>query len=282
MLLAAHDALDHTLTIRRAERLFRPLQECDRSFAREVHDAPGDLDPVAEATREACGKGERAIAEFETARYAALRPMRAILREAHLSFLDAANRLDQRIEMTRRLPTLGGRTAESRVEPVLTRAATAIATFPTEVRCWSTEDWPAVRREVLAFNPEYPRDTFFYGVAGIWGGAANLWPGACAQLVRFVYDRRPALPRRGAALVEAFQTLGHEIAHASGVVEEPVAECHGLQHVRHLARALGAERVHAGRLARAAWRRYLDNDFYRTPRCRNGASLDLRSGETWP
>ena len=63
------------------------------------------------------------------------------------------------------------------------------------------------------------------GVAGIWEGAANLWPGACASLVRFTYGGyRPSSKSSSRSLVEAFQALGHEVAHATSAAEEPVAE----------------------------------------------------------
>lgn len=279
----AYEGIDGDLTRRKVDRLFAPLESCSRSYEGDVGAAPGSLRSIEDATLNACSKGEAAILEFDTSGLSALRSMKSHLFEGHRALVRASSRLDERLIMTKPLPELGGEVAESRVEPRLSRAATRISAFRTDIRCWSEADWPDIRREIAALNPEYPRDTFFVGVAGIWEGAANLWPGACSSLVRFAYgESRPTSGTALEHLAEAFQALGHEVAHATGAADEALAECRGLQYVRPLSLRLGASRAYASRLAEHAWERYKVDEFYFSPHCRSGGLFDQDRGDIWP
>lgn len=187
----------------------------------------------------------------------------------------------------RPLPTIGGVSGESRVEPRISAIATNLAGRVVAVRCWSTADWDRLDREWEQYVGRGLAATAGY-VRRSARERLQLSPLTCSRLVAFIYsgwrptNRQPAQrDRLGAAL----RTLTHEAQHSRGIDDEQVAECRGIQLVRPVARLLGATRDYAAFIAGAAWKRnYGAGDpTYRTSRCRNGGPLDINPrANAWP
>jgi hypothetical protein len=179
----------------------------------------------------------------------------------------------------RDLPVQGGTTEKSRVEPRLSRIGSSLVGEKIEVRCWSDRDW----RQLIEDRDEGSAPVFA-GMAGE-GGPVDLAPEACTPLVEFTYERLPEDDRVTVALAYAIGVLAHELEHVHGEMDEPTAECHGLQRLAGVARKLGLSAAEARRLARTYWREiYPDSDrAYRSPDCRDGGALDLRRrSSVWP
>ncbi len=183
----------------------------------------------------------------------------------------------------RPLPTIGGRSSVSRVEPRFSQVASALAGKPVEVRCWSRLDdewraWTDGRVSLLGLLAYYRKSNL---------SVLHASPRLCQPLVPFVYAKaRPKNSTRAKAdLAVALLSLAHETQHLIGHAEENVAECYGLQRIRPLARMLGASRDYAAGLARLAWKVYLSAppDSYYSPECRDGGALDKNPATAiWP
>jgi hypothetical protein len=177
------------------------------------------------------------------------------------------------------LPVKGGIANESRVEPMYSRIASALARKPTEVRCWSTADW-----RVLV--PDYAASQLT--VAFVRGGFPRIHmnPTTCSTLGYVVYAHEWPTTRRGLVdLAELITTIGHESQHVKAVsVSEAAAECYGMQLIRVVAPALGINKMRTAQLANAAWTAYPSRQAqYRSRECRDGRSLDIRPGShVWP
>lgn len=179
----------------------------------------------------------------------------------------------------RDLPVQGGTTEKSRVEPKLSRIGSSLVGEKIEVRCWSDRDW-----QQLIEDREEGSSPVYAGVAGE-GGPVDLAPEACTPLVGFSYERLPKDGRARVALAYAIGVLAHELEHVRGEMDEPTAECHGMQRLAGVARKLGLSAAEARRLARVYWTEvYPDSDRdYRTPECRDDGELDLRPrSSVWP
>jgi hypothetical protein len=85
----------------------------------------------------------------------------------------------------------------------------------------------------------------------------------------------------------ALQTIAHEAVHLSGVEDEAVAECYGMQFLAWVAWKLGAPDGLAREMAADYWREYYVVERPGTPYfdegCRDGGVLDLAPDRTgWP
>jgi hypothetical protein len=185
----------------------------------------------------------------------------------------------------RNLPRRGGVTAESRVEPRLSRAVAALSGVPgTVVRCWSLPDWLALIAERSAYTGgevDLRADGFVSE-----GRRVNLAPRMCERLDRFVYQgQRPAGGRRKLELANTLLTLAHETVHVSQGSDEAVATCYGLQRMRRAGLLLGAPSPYANSLAELAWTGLYPYGLakYHSPQCRDGGKLDLHPrSHVWP
>ena len=187
----------------------------------------------------------------------------------------------------RPLPTIGGRSAVSRIEPRFSAAASTLAGKPVGVRCWNQVDWSELDNQW--------RDWTGTGLLAMKGytrksqpGTIHLSPLVCARLVSFTYLKARPTKRKARAredIAEALGTLAHEAQHLRGVEQEHEATCFGMQRVRPLARMLGATKDYAAVLAIRYWRDvYPDKPAAnRSDDCRNGGALDLNPlTAIWP
>jgi hypothetical protein len=184
------------------------------------------------------------------------------------------------------LPTVGGVTEVSRIEPLYSRVASSLAGRRVEVRCWSDEDWLKRSEEVAAWAD---RKT----ALGPWSGyvswdqeRANLAPAVCRSLGQWAYERRwPEDRWDGYYLAWSVKALAHEAQHLRGIESEAKAECYGLQSIRAAAIGLGLDEKRAQSLADYAWlyiypRARAD---YWSEECQDGGELDLRPATSvWP
>jgi hypothetical protein len=181
----------------------------------------------------------------------------------------------------RNLPVEGGMTADrSRVEPRLTRVASALIGTKVEVRCWSHRDWLELIEDKETGSPHE-----YAGTAGE-GGPVDLAPEACRPLMPLLYTKwRPQRLDQEAEVAYAVGILAHELEHVRGEMAEQIAECRGMQRLAAVARRLGVTRGHARRLARVYWEVIYPDSHrgYRTRDCRDGGELDLRRrSSVWP
>jgi hypothetical protein len=178
------------------------------------------------------------------------------------------------------LPEEGGPIEKSRVEPRLSRAASALVDEKIEVRCWSQRDW---REKIEDSSARTPHE--LVGIAGE-GGPVELAPDACQPLVEMLYTKtKPVTYDQEVSLAYAVGILAHELEHVRGELDEEAAECQGMQRLAGVAQELGLSTTEARRLARVYWSEiYPDADRgYRTEECRNGGELDLRPRRpVWP
>jgi hypothetical protein len=181
----------------------------------------------------------------------------------------------------------------SRVDSGLGEIASLVAEQDIEVRCWSREDWRAVRSEGELFTGE-PVGIETAGLV-TRPGVVNLDPTICRDLVRLKWgacgsafcheDYRPRALRPKLRVAEAAVIFAHEIEHAIGVANEAAAQCFGMQEAEFVARTLGAEQRYAASLAQAYYVYVYPTlpDEYRTAACRPGGRLDLNPDfPDWP
>jgi hypothetical protein len=257
------------------------LALCGATLAEKLGDAPG---PVRKAKRILGRACERFAAGAETGdENRAFREWSQGVLLVH----DANSRLSHP-QATERLPLPVGRgiREESRVEPLFTRVANALAAPAAEVRCWSRTDWPKLQKETFG------RDLNLAGFASPQYKRANLAWDICDGLATIAYtDRRPT----GSEELEiafAVTTLMHEAGHLNESGDffgagqnEPLAECWGLQHIRQAARRLGASTAYADELAGRYWTEVYPTRpaGYRTKKCRDGGAYDVRTESSiWP
>lgn len=184
------------------------------------------------------------------------------------------------------LPTIGGISTESRVEPRFSKVATTIAGRTVDVRCYSPAAWTRLGEEWDAYVGRGLEQTRAY-VRSDARHLLHLDPTVCASLVKLTY--KLARPGNGRAfertdLAAALHTLTHEAYHSKGNSVEIEAECFGLQRVRPAARMLGVSKDYAAQLAAAAWKEYRSPGHpYVASGCRNGGRLDLNPRtNVWP
>jgi hypothetical protein len=186
------------------------------------------------------------------------------------------------------LPTLGGVTEVSRIEPLYSRVASEIAGRGVEVRCWSEDDWLERREEVAAWAlADHERALGPWSAYVSWDQErANLAPAVCRSLGQWAYERRwPEDRRDGYYFVWSVKALAHETQHLRGIEGEAEAECYGLQAMHAVATGLGLDDERAQFLADYAWRFFYPRarGEYRSDECRDGGELDLRPATpAWP
>jgi transposase-like protein len=207
-----------------------------------------------------------------------------VLASAVLSTATAQTPLDD----SRRLPVISGPSAESRIEPRLSRVASSLAGRRAEVRCWSREDW---KRLALQRTGWIHRSRSRLGPWSAYASKdhlrAHLAPAICASLVRLAYERIPVESDRWpAALAFSVATLAHEAQHLRGVSNEALAECYGMQSIAVAARKLGRTEEEGRYLAWRFWEKQYPNHrnpAYMSEECRDGGRLDLRPQvDVWP
>ena len=203
------------------------------------------------------------------------------------SLVDGASEaiVDYQPGNARDLPVRKGPTKESRVEPVFGTVTGELVDDEVEARCWSEDDWNGLVREMSAFtNGRIGVNAL--GFTGLGDDRVNLAPVICDGLVALHYRRlRPSGDDEELGVALAVGTLAHEAHHARGVVNEAAAECYGMQHVRDLARRLGADGAYADRLASVYWSTVYRAapDVYRSRECRDGGRLDAHpDSSVWP
>lgn len=253
----AYEELGSTPDREQRERLALELRRCTQSLDREVGPAPRVLTAVRAAADDACSATEQSAVLLSELGPSGIPDARAALLEADGALVRTDSWLDRLLLLRRALPTVEGPSPDSRVDPGLSAAATAVSSVPMRVRCWSSSDWPRASRELASLvereGAEHLRD------AGSWDGEPSLSPRICEALARLLSgEGAPAT----AALAHGLGVLGREIAYASGALAEAEAECRGIQLVRELATRLGASPETADELSASAWK-----SSYRTVTC---------------
>lgn len=266
-----------------------PVRDCGRSFRRDVGAAPtARLRPAALDYVQSCAHFRRGVDLL----------LRAIgerndeLADTARAQIEAAGKEASRASGTlppgekQELPLARGAGGQSRVDPLYGRAASAVAEKPVEVRCWSKGDWKRLLVEEKVFTRGRV-DERVLGFASAGGSRVSLSPRVCGHLDALAYDgvRARDQATRFAHAV-ALVVLTHEARHAAGIVDEPTAECEGMQLAGFAARRAGIAAPHAASLVRTYWRSYpaLPAE-YRSPECRDGGMLDLdldRGGAGFP
>jgi hypothetical protein len=178
----------------------------------------------------------------------------------------------------KKLPRRGGASRESRVEPLLSKAAGAVIKSEVEVRCWSSRDWPRVAREFLVFSGYPTGDSAGFTISG----RANLNPDACKTLGLLARGRHSNLHREADAL--------DLLAYTAEVVSSPdqwayETQCYAMQDIWPLGRSLGLSPRYATRLAHAYWTDLYpyQSASYRSDDCRNDGIFDRNSFTSrWP
>lgn len=243
----AYDELGSAPDREQTERIAADLRRCARSLEREVGPAPRVLTSVRAAADDACAAAQTSAELLSGGDSSALSDARSALLEADRALVRTDASLDRLLLLRRGLPAVEVPSPESRVDPRLSAAATAVSGVPMRVRCWSTSDWPRASRELAALagrgDAEVPDE------AGSWDGEPSLSPSICAALA-------PVVPGDGlratAGLAHGLGVLGREIAFASGAVDVAEATCRGIELVAELATRLGASPEASDELAALA------------------------------
>lgn len=195
--------------------------------------------------------------------------------------------------MSESLPRIAGPSASSRVEPLYSRIASTLARRTVAVKCWNQIDWNALHQQFVQY--EAPRGgTDTAGLSNVLGyvksedrGTVNLAPDVCARLDLLTYGhKRPKAPGAMFDIARAVVTLAHESVHTTGVDDEAVTECYGMQYVAQAARMLGLTPWYGRTLANVIWTQdwpRWEGTPYWTADCYDGGPLDLRPGSSvWP
>jgi hypothetical protein len=184
------------------------------------------------------------------------------------------------------LPTLGGITETSRIEPLYTRIARDLTGRDVEVRCWSEADWAERSKEVTHWTRGKMRPGEWTAYVSYDYERANLSPAICRSLGRWAYERRWPEGRWGVYnFVWSIKVLAHETQHLKEIANEAKADCYGLQTMTEVAARLGIEDGRARWLANYAWHYIYPRarGEYWSAECRDGGELDIRRGSSiWP
>lgn len=268
--------------------VLRPIRECSRRLREEVGDSPNPrFTGGYELVLRSCAHYEqfaRALERsFDGDPGAALTDVEGEAAKADQLLLAAARQIESRLTANRRLPSTGGETGRSRVEPRLSRVAGVLAGKRVEVRCWSKGEWPRVVGEWGAYIGTKDIGAFAHPL----DDRASLAPETCERLVGLTYrGERPARDDELDETAYAVGILAHETQHLiSPVSSEAETECYGMQEIRRVARLLGASPRYGARLAEHYWRELYDEGpaEYRSSRCVNGGALDSApESDVWP
>jgi hypothetical protein len=254
----------------------RPYRECTGSSRAKVGEPRHEqLRRAYGFLLEACDKDQRfARALLKSASPNPGYPTSDQFRQSDFPFHQAFQAIEAGLIANRSLPVRGGETDESRIEPRLSQAASALTLQDIEVRCWSVEDWPRMNKEYNAYSSDRGDP------AGFVTGAtrAHISPSSCETLGRFLYGHgRPATDEGVEEVAEAVGLVAHETEHLFETgAGEAETECHAAQDVRRLARSVGAPSSYASRLATVYWRDVYPSQppEYRSKECRKGGSFD--------
>jgi hypothetical protein len=230
-----------------AARILERIASCGDDLVARAGTPPTErLRPVLERALGACFLSDGALAQYRgqggmpsTEASNALLGASDLLRVAEVA-------LRRLLLAQKPLPRRGGRTEESRIEPRLSRAASGDQ--PTEVLCWSAEEWPQVQPELGAVGLE--QDARLRRLVNAYRVRVHVSPTLCEPLVRFAYPG--ATPDSELVTTEAARALVavlHASRHAIGVVGERPARCEAARSLRGAAVRLGADRESARRLA---------------------------------
>jgi hypothetical protein len=279
----------------RLEELFFSILNCAPSYRSKVGKPPSErLSRAGQLLEAACQKfavGADAALEIidgeqANSRKILLAQWKTTWKEAQDLVESASEELvDFQPANTRELPVADGVTLDTRIEPLFGEVASALVGTEVEARCWSPADWARLMREMKTFTAgRLHPDTV--GFTGFGDQRVNLSSEVCGGLVALAYEKRR--PIEGFEVVEialGVSILMHEAQHASGVFNEAVAECLGIQQIRAAAERLGADERYARGLALTYWHELYPTlpRFYRSRDCRDGGGLDQHpSSSMWP
>lgn len=215
------------------------------------------------------------VESFETNEDPGLPQVDATIRSEDIS-AEAYRIIEAGLRVNQPLPTKGGVSSASRIEPRLSRAASRFVERRVQVRCWSRADWPPTLNE---WNSYSGNESDLAGLA-TGDSRAHIEQEYCDTFAQFLYGGwRPANIDGLADLADAVGLLAHEAQHLlNSAADEAETECHAAQSVRRTARLLGASKLYADRLQRIYWTeiyRYQDEE-YISSRCRNDGLYDER------
>ncbi len=255
-----------------------PIRRCGETFAEDVGGAPSErLRDPERRFRDSCTHYRRGVdlmlRAVEEQDDGLAGRSRTEIEDAGKEAAIAAGQLPP----GEKQPLPRGRAgSESRIDPTFSEAASLVAGKPVEARCWSPDDWERLMVEESAYTRGKVNDTVL-GFASAGGERLNLAPQICHDLARLAHrGQRPRAEEQRFRLALSAATLAHESVHASGVADEPTAECHGIQWLGRTAGALGVERDYGEQLVAAYWAHYDDlPEMYRSAECRDGGDLDL-------
>jgi len=256
--------------------VLRPYQECTRGLRARVGEPEDEqLRRAYGFLLEACDKDQRyARALIKSASPNPGYPTSDQFRKSDFPFHQAFQAIETGLIANRSLPVRSGQTDESRVEPRLSQAASALSVQDIEVRCWSVDEWRSMIEEWNAYSGGHgDADGFATGAT-----RAQIQPSSCGTLAAFLYGhRRPADDRGLEELADAVGLVAHETEHLfERGAGEAETECHAAQDVGQLARLLGASSSYASLLARVYWRDVYPAQppEYRSKECRKDGSFD--------
>jgi hypothetical protein len=185
----------------------------------------------------------------------------------------------------RPLPTRGGMTTVSRIEPRFSKAASLVSGGrPVEVRCWSVKDWGSLQLAWFLAGDLNGDDAFVNPNDPKPPKRLHVEPNTCTDLARLTYGKEWTPTDRNLALAIAVVALTHGAQHIRGTSDERTAECWGMQRARIVARSLGLPLGEASKLVGVYWRREYPTKFayYRSGQCRQGGALDLNLSRSFP
>ena len=130
----------------------------------------------------------------------------------------------------------GALAAQAAPRAVPTKDRALSSALGVQVVCWPKAPWKA-RTAELGFAGAQ-------GFTDLSSRTVHLPERLCRQLSLI-----RSMPRAQARMPEALLILAHELAHIGGVRDEDEATCAGARRMSHWARALGATRPYAHRLA---------------------------------
>jgi hypothetical protein len=273
------------------EDALNALRRCNATRREKLDPPPSVFAPSARLLARACSlftlgaeADARALERRRPDRYAGV----FAFWSGAAKLVQRANDLLPRPQATQRLPLPvgGGMLEASRVEPLFSAVANEHAAPAAQVRCWAEPAWTKVKTEAFG------RSDDLAGFASPEFKRANLDPRICRRLALLAYAASRPTGIEQLELAFALDTIMHESGHLNESgdfygrgANEPLAECWGMQHIRQAARALGASPAYAAELAERYWREVYPTRprTYRSPRCRNGGSYDVRPGnDVWP
>ena len=225
-------------------RILDEIADCGADLQAEVGAPVSErLVPVAEAAAAACAGADAALAEYRAAGDTPSSRTSAMLAGANDAIRRAEVAVRRLLTALRPLPERGGRDeTSSRVEPRLSDGISVEQ--PTEVLCWSEDEWPQVRAELAALGLE--RDRTLSRDVNAYRLRVHASPGVCGPLVRFAYDDAPSpTPEVSRALVAVLHAAQHTVAG----VDEVAAACEAARRAHQAAARLAADAGAAQALA---------------------------------